>query len=261
MSWDPALYLKYGGERTRPAADLLARVPVSDPHVVYDLGCGPGNSSALLARRWPAAHLTGVDGDVAMLSRARGTGPAGRWEQADIATWQPDTAPDVIFSNAALHWLNNHDALFPRLMTYLRPGGVLAVQMPRNFDAPSHALMRDIARDGPWSAALAPLLRERPVAAPERYYRILSPLAETLEIWETTYLLRLSGADPVLSWIRGSALRPLLAELDERQERAFLAVLAERLRAAYPNEPDRATLYRFRRLFIVASKPADGPPQ
>jgi len=256
MSWDPALYLKYGGERTRPAADLLARVPLVAPRVVCDAGCGPGNSTALLAERWPAAHLCGIDGDAAMLARARASGPAAHWLQADLATWAPDTPPDLIFSNAALHWLDHHDVLFPRLLSLLAPGGVLAVQMPRNFAAPSHALMRQVAREGPWAERLAPHLREAPVAAPEVYYRWLQAEAESLEIWETTYLLRLSGADPVLSWVRGSALRPLLAALDDRQAAAFEAVSAERLRGAYPREPDGATLFPFRRLFIVATRRA-----
>lgn len=256
MSWDPGLYLKFGGERTRPAADLLARVPLTEPHTLYDLGCGPGNSTALLAARWPSAHITGVDSDPAMLDRARHTGPAVRWQHADIATWTPDTPADLIFSNAALHWLDDHSALFPRLMTGLRPGGILAVQMPDNFSAPSHALMRAAARSGPWAAALTPLLRTAPVARPEDYHRWLAPLSATIEIWETTYLLRLSGADPVLSWVRGSALRPLLDALEDRQAATFEALYAEYLRAAYPHEADGITLFPFRRLFIVAERHA-----
>lgn len=252
MTWDPGQYLKYGGERTRPAADLLARIPLEAPQAVVDLGCGPGNSTALLSDRWPAAQVTGVDADAAMLERARRAGSMVRWRQANIATWAPDGPADLIFSNAALQWLDDHAALFPRLMGALTPGGVLAVQMPNNFDAPSHALMRDTARSGPWAATLAPLLREAPVAPPAAYYRWLAPLAAQVEIWETIYLHRLSGADPVLSWVRGSALRPLLAALEDRQAAAFEALYAERLRSAYPQEADGATLFPFRRLFMVA---------
>lgn len=259
MTWDPAIYLKYGGERTRPAADLLARVPVIEPHNVVDLGCGPGNSTALLAARWPAAHVTAVDADPAMLDRAWRSGPRCRYVQADIATWKPDPAPDVIFSNAVLHWLDDHENLFPRLMRSLPAGGVLAVQMPRNFDAPSHALLRDVARKGPWAATLEPLLREHPVADPQVYHRWLAPLSGALEIWETTYLVRLSGADPVLSWMRGTSLRPLLDALDPKSAAQYEATYAERLREAYPREADGVTLFPFRRLFIVATR-AEGTP-
>lgn len=254
MSWDPALYLKYGGERTRPAADLLARIPVMEPHHVVDLGCGPGNSTALLAARWPSAHITAVDADAAMLERAWHSGPRCRYVRADITTWEPDQVPEVIFSNAVLHWLDNHSAVFPRLMNLLPPGGVLAVQMPRNFDAPSHTLLRQVARNGPWADKLAPLLREKPVAEPEVYHRWLAPLSDALEIWETTYLVRLSGADPVLSWMRGTALRPLLDALDPKVAAQYEAAYAERLREAYPREADGVTLFPFRRLFIVATR-------
>ncbi len=256
LSWDPAVYLKYGGERTRPAVDLLARVPLTAPGRICDLGCGPGNSTAVLATRWPTAHLCGVDSDDAMLARARASGPSARWAKADIATWTPDIPPDLIFSNAVLHWRNDHETLFPRLVSLLAPGGVLAVQMPRNFAEPSHALMREVAEAGPWAASLAPLLRPRPVACPEAYHRWLAPTSDALEVWETTYLLRLSGAEPVLAWVRGSALRPLLAALEDRTAAAFEAAYAERLRAAYPREPDGTTLFPFRRLFIVATRRA-----
>lgn len=254
MSWDPALYLKYGGERTRPAADLLARVPLQAPTQVIDLGCGPGNSTALLAARWPAAHITGVDADPDMLNRARRSGPRCRYVRADIATWTPDVRPDLIFSNAVLHWLDDHAELFPRLMKQLPPGGILAVQMPRNHSAPSHTLMREVARDGRWAETLAPILREKPVAEPEEYYRWLAPLCSELEIWETTYLLKLSGADPILAWTRGTALRPLLDALPQKEAAAFEAAYAERLRTAYPREPDGTTLFPFRRIFLVASR-------
>ncbi|MFA7429687.1 MAG: trans-aconitate 2-methyltransferase [Rhodospirillaceae bacterium] len=254
MSWDPALYLKYGGERTRPAADLLARVPVIDPLQVVDLGCGPGNSTALLAARWPSAHVTAIDSDHAMLDRAWRSGPRCRYLQADITTWQPDQPPDVIFSNAVLHWLDDHATLFPRLMRLLPPGGVLAVQMPCNFEAPSHALLRQVARSGPWAKTLEPLLRDKPVAEPEIYHRWVAPLSSALEIWETTYLVRLSGADPVLSWVRGTALRPLLDALDDKAAGMYEATYAERLREAYPREADGVTLFPFRRLFIVATR-------
>lgn len=254
MAWDPSIYLKYQGERTRPAADLLAHISNEAPRSVIDLGCGPGNSTALLAARWPTAVLTGVDSDSAMLERASASGLKATWEEADITTWQPSSPPDVIFSNAALHWLDRHEILLPRLAGFLIPGGTLAVQMPRNHAAPSHALLRDVAHTGPWAKVLAPLLKEAPVADPEVYFRWLAPHTSSIEIWETTYLMRLSGADPVLSWVRGTVLRPILEALSERHEAAFEAAYAERLRAAYPREADGSTLFPFRRLFIVAQR-------
>lgn len=254
MGWDPVAYLKYGGERTRPAADLLARLPPLSPMTVYDLGCGPGNSTSLLASRFPTAHITGVDGDAAMLARARQTGPRARWCQADISTWTAEDPADLLFSNAVLHWLDDHATLFPHLLHQLRPNGVLAVQMPRNHDAPSHCLMRDLARRSPWASQLEPLLRDAPVAAPEVYSRLLSPHARELEIWETTYLLRLNGPDPVLAWIRGTILRPVLAALPVEEATLFERELAALLRAAYPAEPNGTTLFPFRRLFLIATR-------
>lgn len=254
MPWDPAQYLKYGGERTRPAADLLDRIAEFQPTYVFDLGCGPGNSTALLANRWPASHLTAVDGDRAMLGRARSSCTPARWVEADISTWIPERTPDLIFSSSALHWLDDHATLFPRLLSLLRPGGLLALQMPRNFAAPSHRLMYELAAQTPWVDHLRPLIRANPVSRPEDYYRLIAPHASMLEIWETTYLLRLSGKDPVLCWIRGSILRPLLDALPDKDAAIFEATLAERLRAAYPTEADGSTLFPFRRIFIIATR-------
>lgn len=254
MPWDPAIYLKYQGERTRPAADLLAHIPNEAPEHVVDLGCGPGNSTALLAARWPEAALLGVDSDSAMLARSRTSGLKATWQEADIATWVPETPPDVIYSNAALHWLDHHETLLPRLMNLLGDNGTLAIQMPRNHAAPSHTLLAEVAHAGPWAKVLAPVLREAPVADPETCFRWLAPHAHRIEIWETTYLMRLSGADPVLSWVRGTVLRPVLEALSERHEAAFEAAYAERLRTAYPREPDGSTLFPFKRLFITARR-------
>lgn len=254
MGWDPVAYLKYGGERTRPAADLLARVPETDPNVIYDLGCGPGNSTALLSSRWPAAHLTGLDADPTMLARARKNGPRARWSETDIETWEAPQPADLIFSNAVLHWLDHHDRLFPRLIQQLRSGGILAVQMPRNHHAPSHALLRELARSSPWASQLESILRDEPVASPEAYWRWLSPHCSELEIWETTYLMPLRGQDPILAWIKGSSLRPVLAALAPEDALTFEQTLAAQLREAYPAEDDGCTLFPFRRLFILATR-------
>jgi trans-aconitate 2-methyltransferase len=256
MVWDPAHYLKFGNERAQPAVDLLARVPLAEMARAYDLGCGPGNSTALLALRWPNAVLTGVDSDEAMLTRARASNGALSWQKADIAHWQPSQACDLIFSNAALHWLDDHDILFPRLLCQLKAGGVLAVQMPTNHSAASHRVMHDLAHREEWAEALMPVLREDPVLRPRDYYRLLAPHAQRVDIWETTYLLRLTGKDPVLSWIRSTALRPLLEALAPRQAAAFEAAVAVKLREAYAPEKDGTTLFPFRRLFMIAVRRA-----
>jgi trans-aconitate 2-methyltransferase len=254
MTWNPDRYLAFADHRTRPAIDLLARVPLRDAERVVDLGCGPGNSTRLLADRWPAAMIVGIDSSSDMLASARRSSIAATWLEADIATWVPDRVPDLIYSNAALHWLGDHETLLPRLLACVAPGGVLAVQMPRNFEAPSHALLRATAASGPWAERLAGALDWRPVAAPEWYYDLLAPHARILDIWETVYLHVLDGDDPVLRWTRGTALRPLLQALEGADRAAFEAAYAARLRAAYPRRVDGQTLLPFRRLFIVAQR-------
>jgi len=252
--WDPAKYLEFAGPRLQPALDLLSRVPLAAPAVVYDLGCGAGNVTRFLTERWPSASVTGVDGSAAMLARARAAAPTVTWQQADLGTWRPPRPADLFYSNAALHWLDDHLRLFPRLMTELAGGGVLAVQMPRNHGAPSHTEMLAAAEAGPWQERLRPLLRARPVAGPAFYYDVLAPHASHLDIWETEYLHVLDGANPVVEWTRGSALKPLLDGLEEPDRAGFLADYSARVARAYPPRPDGRTLFPFRRLFIIATR-------
>lgn len=252
MAWDPALYLAYADQRLRPAAELLARIALDHPDSIVDLGCGPGNSTRLLRQRWPDAQILGVDNSPQMLARARTDGVSATWVEADLQSWCPAQPADLIYSNAALQWLDGHAQLLPDLMRNVAKGGALAVQMPRNFDAPSHRLLREVARTGPWSATLAPLVRDDPVADADTYYDLLAPYARAIDIWETIYLQVLEGDDPVLSWISGTTLLPLLGALDAPLRDAYLAALAERLRAAYPRRPDGTTFFSFRRIFIVA---------
>jgi trans-aconitate 2-methyltransferase len=253
MTWDPKQYLKFSAPRLRPAIDLLGRIEHQMPREVYDIGAGPGNVTPLLRARWPRAHITGVDYSEEMLKTARATLPDVDWVRADLAQWQPEGPADVIYSNAALQWLGDHEVLFPRLLSLLAPDGVLAVQMPRNFAAPSHTEVDAAAQAGPWHARLEPLLRPLSVADPATYYDLLAPHAATLDIWETEYLHVLSGRDPVKEWIKGSRLKPLLDALDEPERGLFEAEYAGRVAAAYPPRPDGHTLMPFRRLFIVAT--------
>lgn len=252
MTWDPRIYTAFAAPRLRPALDLLARVEADGPALVADLGCGTGNVTALLARRWPGARIIGVDSSAEMLAAAKVETTQAEWVEADIGTWRWGAPLDVLFSNAALHWLDDHAALFPRLMSMLAPGGTLAVQMPRNHGAPSHTCMVEAAMAGPWAERLAPVLRPNPVAAPSFYYDALAPLATRLDIWETEYLQVLEGDDPVVRWTMGTALRPLLDALDESERPRFLADYSRRIAAAYPPRADGKTLFPFRRLFIVA---------
>jgi trans-aconitate 2-methyltransferase len=253
VAWDPATYLRFSDERLRPGFDLLSRVGDLPPGPLAELGCGTGVHARAIAERWPDRGLTAIDSSPEMLSQASATPSSIQWTEADLRTWSPPEKLALVFSNAVLQWVDQHDALFTRLMGMLVPGGILTVQMPRNFDAPSHVLMREVAQAGPWAATLKPLLRPDPVAAPEINYDRLAPLAsEGLDIWETEYLHVLEGEDAVLTWMRGTALRPLSMALAEPERAAFERACAERLRRAYPRRADGHTLLPFRRIFIVA---------
>lgn len=255
MSWNPDQYLKFAAPRLRPAVDLLKAVPLAAPRVVYDLGCGTGNVARLIAQRWPDADVTGVDDSASMLAKAAAEPGDIRWVRAGLADWRADRPADLIYSNAALHWLPDHASLFPTLLAQLAPGGVLAAQMPRNFGAPSHTLIGDTIRSGPWRARLEPRLQASPVAPPDVYYGILAPIAAQLDIWETEYLQVLEGADPVKEWTKGTWLKQFLDALDEPDRAPFEQDYAARLREAYPMRTDGRTLFPFRRLFIVATAP------
>jgi trans-aconitate 2-methyltransferase len=253
VPWDPAQYLKFAGHRLRPALDLLNRIDLSAPSAVYDLGAGTGNVTRLLRARWPDAAITGVDDSAEMLAKAAAESPDVTWEQADLSTWRPSRPADLIFSNAALHWLPDHAKLFPALLAGLAPGGVLAVQIPRNFSAPSHTSISEAARSGPWRAKLEPLLRPAPVAEPDVYYGLLASMAASLDMWETEYVQILEGDDPVKEWVKGTWLRPLLDALSGHERDDFENAYAALVARAYPKRADGRTLFPFRRLFILAT--------
>lgn len=265
MAWDPQQYLKFEAERLRPGFDLLAQVGDLPPGAVFELGCGTGTHARAMAERWPDRDIIALDRSREMLAKAASTPARVTWIEADIVGWSAPAPAALIYSTATLQWLEDHARLFPRLMAELAPGGVLAVQMPRNFDAPSHALMRETAATGPWAERLHPqavagsgqssLLRRDPAGPPSFYYDLLSPLAAGgLDIWETEYLHVLEGKDPVLEWVRGSALRPVVAALEPELAQEFEARYAARLRAAYPRRSDGRTLLPFRRIFMVARR-------
>ncbi len=253
MAWDPEQYLAFGQERTRAARELLSRIPLDAPARVADLGCGPGNSTALLRARWPDAGLDAVDSSPEMLARARASGLDARFIEADIASFAPDAPVDVLYSNATLQWLGDHETLLPRLMAFVKPGGVFALQVPRNFDEPCHTLLKELARAHPRLAGVRDWWN---VLAPDAYYSVLEPLSAHVDVWETRYLQVLEGADAVFNWMSGSGLRPFAAALDGAEREAFTEAYRERLAAAYPRRATGSTLYPFLRLFVVAQAPA-----
>jgi trans-aconitate 2-methyltransferase len=250
--WDPAKYLRFADERLRPALDLLARVPLSQPRHVIDLGCGVGNVTAILKSRFAHAEVLGIDGSPAMLARAQAAVPDCQFEQADIAAWQPPTAPDLIYSNAALHWLGGHELLFPRLLSFLAPGGVLAVQMPAMQDAPFRTMQKTIAAAGPWAPYLCDVVALRRILPLEQYWDLFRPHAAELDIWTTTYLHPLQGEDPVVEWAAGTSLRPFLDALPPALRVPFRQAYADAVRPHYPPRADGTTLLPFQRLFLVA---------
>jgi trans-aconitate 2-methyltransferase len=252
--WDPAQYLRFADERLRPALDLLARVPLDAPAHVVDLGCGPGNVTAVLRQRFPAADVVGVDGSAAMLEKARTATPGCRFEQADFLTWQPHDAPDLIYSNAALHWVGEHHALFPRLLSVLAPGGVLAIQMPAMHDTPLRLVPYEIAASGPWAEHLRGIGSAPGILSAMEYWDMLRPHVATLDMWQTTYMHTLVGENAVLEWASGSSLRPFLDQLPDDQKAAFGRAYADGVRPHYPRRADGTTLLPFHRLFMVARR-------
>jgi trans-aconitate 2-methyltransferase len=256
--WNPALYTCFEDERTRPAAELLARVPLDAPVLAVDLGCGPGNSTALIAARYPDAEVIGLDTSPAMLESARARLSGLAFALADAATWVPERAPDLIFANAVLQWLPDHATLLPRLFGLLAPGGVLAVQMPDNLAEPSHRLMREVAGAGPWSAAIGdPAVAGRlgRMLEPTAYYDLLAPHAAEVDVWRTTYHHRMADAASIVDWVSATGLRPFLDPLDTDQKPRFLAAYERAIAEGYLPRSDGRRLLAFPRVFIVARKP------
>ncbi len=256
MRWDPTQYARYADERGRPFLDLLAQVDATAPRRVVDLGCGPGSLTTLLAQRWPSATVEGIDSSPQMIERAAPLASEHlSFAVGPVESWSVPADADVVFSNALLQWVPSHVTLLRRWADDLPSGGWLAFQVPGNFGAPSHVSMRTLASSPRWAAALAGVLRgEETVLALDEYARLLLDAGLAVQAWETTYLHVLSGPDPVLEWLRGTGLRPVLAALSADDGAEFSAALADRLRAAYPPTP-HGTLFPFRRLFVVGHKP------
>ena len=253
--WSAEQYLKFEDERTRPSRDLLAQIPLADARKVVDIGCGPGNSTELLVKRWPQAAVIGIDTSADMLRQARERLPAQKFIETNVAHWAPPENTDVLFANAIFQWVPGHLKQLQRLAGALPRGGVLAVQMPDNLDEPVHVLMREVAQTGPWREQLADKARMRDaLPTPGGYYDALRPLCSRLEIWHTIYNHVLDDAAAVVEWVKGTGLRPFLDPLEAPERKQYLAEYAARVAAAYPPQQDGKVLLRFPRLFIVAVK-------
>lgn len=251
--WDPRQYEKFSDQRIRPALDLMARIAMRDASTIWDLGCGTGNITRLLAERFPAARVSGLDNSPEMLAKARHI-PGITWFEGDVATWTAPQPADLVFTNAVLHWLPDHCRLMPHLLQQVRPGGVLAIQVPRNFASASHAELYATARSPRWRGRLESLTGLAGVATPAEYWRWLEPLCSALDIWEIEYLHVLEGENAVVEWTKGTAVKPFLDALAAQERGDFLAEYAQRIARAYPQEADGRTLFPFRRLFIVATR-------
>ena len=258
LDWNPALYRRYEDERTRPAQELLNRVPLTAPARAIDLGCGPGNSTELLVRRFPDAKVTGTDNSEAMLISARERLPAARFEFGDIASWAPASrseAPDLIYANASLQWVPDHESLIPRLFAALAPGGVLAIQMPDNRQEPTHRLMRAVAADAPWAEPIGDADRLRTeLLGIGGYYDLLARDAANVDVWHTIYQHRMASAAAIVEWVRGTGLKPFVDPLNDELRASFLAEYERGVDAAYPVRTDGQRLLAFPRMFIVAQR-------
>lgn len=249
--WDPARYLDYSDLRARPFFELTARVDANAPRRVVDLGCGPGNLTATLPRRWPGAVIEAVDSSPAMVAAAREAGVAA--DVGDVREWRPRPDTDVVIANAVLQWVSDHRALLRSWTAALPEGAWLAVQMPGNLSAPSHVLTRELAAGARWAPMLDGVLRDGDaVDDPQDYAQLLADAGCDVDAWETTYVQRLTGPDAVLNWITGTALRPIRAALEPGEWETFRAALAPRLVEAYPPRTDGTTWFPFRRVFAVA---------
>lgn len=255
--WDASQYLRFEAERTRPSRDLIAQLRLENPARCIDLGCGPGNSTELVAARFPDAVVEGLDSSPDMLDKARKRLPGLAFIQADVADWSDPDGYDLIFSNATLQWLPDHAALFPRLARSLAPGGCLAVQMPNNVDGAAHVAMREIAAEAPWAGKLADAARSKTrLGSFGDYRRWLAGAGCRVDLWQTTYVHALANREAIAEWFKSTALKPFLAPLTEAERAQFLERYLSRIAPAYPTQDDGMVLLPFPRLFIVATRDA-----
>jgi len=255
MSWSAKQYTAFENERTRPVRDLLSAVPTMTARRAVDAGCGPGNSTEVLAAFFPGAEIAGFDSSADMIEAARKRLPKIKFEIADVGSWRDPGPFDVILANAVFQWVPDHARLFPRLIEKLAPGGSLAVQMPDNLNETAHRLMREVAADGPWAGKLAKVSGARtPIESAAWYYGLLRPLCARVEVWRTTYFHSLANAEAIVEWFKGSGLRPFLAPLDEDERKRYLDRYLALIADAFPPFRDGSVLLPFPRQFLVATR-------
>jgi trans-aconitate 2-methyltransferase len=253
--WSAEQYLKFEDERTRPPRDLLTQIPLTDARKIVDIGCGPGNSTELLVKRWPNATVIGIDTSTAMLRQARERLPNQTFIEANVAHWVPPDGTDLLFANAIFQWVPGHLKQLQRLLGKLPEGGVLAAQIPDSLEEPAHLLMREVAREGPWNKQLVEKARLRDeVPEPGGYYDALSPFCRRLDIWHTIYNHPLADAAAIVEWVKGTGLRPFMEMLETAERKQYLTEYTARVAAAYKPQADGKVLFRFPRIFIVAVK-------
>ena len=256
--WSAAQYLKFGTERTQPVLDLLAQVPLKSPRRIVDLGCGPGNSTAVLREKYPHAHLTGMDSSLDMIERAKKTLPDTKFEISDLKSYKPPEPADFLFSNAVFQWLNYDERIdvFKNLIATQPPGAVFAFQVPDNFSEPTHTAMRETAEHGPWAEALrnAHVPFERAFQSPPQLYDALKPLCSNVIIWHTTYYHFLKDHQAIVEWVKGTGLRPFIDQLSSQYRERFLEAYLEKIKERYPVLHDGKVCLRYLRLFAVAVK-------
>lgn len=254
--WEPTRYLRFEDERTRPARDLLAQIPLTYPNVVVDLGCGPGNSTELLAARWPSSKLFGMDSSPAMVDKARTILPNVSFDTGDLRTYDPPTEVDLYYSNAVFQWIPDSERVssITRLLEPQKSGSVFAFQVPDNYHEPSHVAMRETALDG-WQELIEPSkLALRSFPSPFELYNAFKPLCSKVDLWHTIYQHRLENAEAIVDWLKATGLRPFLEPLDKEQQEAFLEAYLVRIREAYPPLEDGGVMLRFPRLFCVLTR-------
>ena len=254
-TWDPQQYLKFARERTRPSQELLSRVTIEVPHRVIDLGCGPGNSTTLLHKRWPKADIVGLDNSKDMLAKAAKDHPFWNWVEADLNTWTAEKPYDVVFSNAVFHWLPNHAECFPRLIQQVAPGGVLAIQMPNIRNSAAHRIITEAAEAPDWRARLSKAAQSLFIETPANYYDYFQPFAQNIDIWETEYQHVMPDAQAILEWIKGTGMRPFLDALASDEDRTkFEEHCLRGFVEAYPLRKGGSILFPYRRMFMVVSR-------
>ena len=252
-SWDPSKYLRFGDERTRPSVDLASRIAIDSPKAVIDLGCGPGNSTQILRQRWPSARVFGLDSSPEMIASAQRSYPGQEWVLGSIEDWSAGEPHDVVFSNAALHWIRDHVALTKQLFGQVAPGGALAFQIPSGALSPVRSFIHEIACDAAWAHRMGEARTALTMEEPHVYYDALATRASCVDIWETEYHHVMESSTAIVEWMSSTGLRPFLNALDsEEDKQRFVALLTQRVMASYTTRSDGRVLFPFRRTFVIA---------